>query len=913
MGQITSSVGLVSGINTGDIINQLMAIEAQPVNLLQSRMDDINQQKLAYTGLSTQLASLNINGQSLDKQSTFQNATATSSDESIVTATAATGAAPGSYQVQVAQLVTTQQIISSGYADFNSTKIGAGTITIGVGGGELTTLNSLSSLNGGAGASRGQFRITDRSGNSAIIDTSAAVTLQDVVKKINTSLDIQVHASIKNDSLVLTDTSGQTTGNLVVQDVADGHAADDLGIVGSVASDTLTGTDINYIGTNTQLSQLNDGRGVGSADGGTDFTIQPGDGGAAVNVSIATLTTVGQVINAINTATAGRVTASVSPGDNHLTLTDKSGGTVTVTAAPGSTAASDLGIAGSGTGTVTGSDLISGLGTVLVSSLNGGSGLPLGTISIKDRADTASVDVDLSGAKTVQDILDTINNTAGLHVQASISDAGDGIQIQDTSGGAGLLQIDDANGGTTAQSLGIAGSFDINTPVVNGTDLHRQYVSANTLLSDYNGGKGVATGNVKITNSKGISATISINSNQVSIGDVIQQINARDIGVTASINKNGNGLLLTDSAGGTQKLSVADVDSTTAADLLIAGTSTATGGTTIDGAQEQTIDVTANDTLSSLQTKINNLGFGVTANIINDGTGVSPFRLSLTAQNSGRDGRVIFDTGTTSLNTHNLVEAQNAAVFLGGAGSQQPLLISSSNNQITGAIKGVTLNLNSVSDTPTTVSITQNADTAVDQINQFVTTFNAMITQISQLTAFDSTNNTAGLLLGDSTVQNIQDQIYNALNTVVPNNGKYRLLADVGVTIGDGAQLSFDEDKFRAAYADDPQGVQNLFTATTQTIDPTTGKTVTKNVGIGGVLTDQINSLIDPVSGTITLENADLDQRTLQFQSQIDDLNTLLDSKRARLEDQFANMETVLAQLKTQQSALSSFTPVSSK
>ena len=399
MGQITSSVGLVSGINTGDIINQLMAIEARPVNLLQSRIDGINQQKLAYTGLSTQLASLNINGQSLDKQSTFQNATATSSDESVVTATAATGAAPGSYQVQVAQLVTTQQIISSGYADFNSTKIGAGTITIGVGGGELTTLNSLASLNGGAGASRGQFRITDRSGNSAIIDTSAAVTLQDVVKKINTSLDIQVHASIKNDSLVLTDTSGQTTSNLVVQDVADGHAAADLGIVGSVASDTLTGTDINYIGTNTQLSQLNDGRGVGNADGGTDFTIQPGDGGAAVNVSIATLTTVGQVINAINTATAGRVTASVSPGDNHLTLTDKSGGTVTVTAAPGSTAASDLGIAGSGTGTVTGSDLISGLGTVLVSSLNGGSGLPLGTISIKDRADTASVDVDLSGAR----------------------------------------------------------------------------------------------------------------------------------------------------------------------------------------------------------------------------------------------------------------------------------------------------------------------------------------------------------------------------------------------------------------------------------------------------------------------------------------------------------------------------------
>src|SRR5256885_11016192 len=107
MGRITSGVGLVSGINSKDIIDQLMALEARPKDLLQSRIDGITQQKLAYTDLSARLTSLRINGQSLSKPSTFQGASTTSSDEGVVTATAQPGAAQGSYQIQVARLVTT--------------------------------------------------------------------------------------------------------------------------------------------------------------------------------------------------------------------------------------------------------------------------------------------------------------------------------------------------------------------------------------------------------------------------------------------------------------------------------------------------------------------------------------------------------------------------------------------------------------------------------------------------------------------------------------------------------------------------------------------------------------------------------------------------------------------------------------
>ena len=362
--------------------------------------------------------------------------------------------------------------------DFNSTKIGAGTITIGVGGGELSSTNNLADLNGGAGVRRGQFRITDRSGASTVVDISDAVTLQDVIKKINTSLDIQVQASAQGGHLVLTDTSGKTLDDLTVTDVGGGHSARDLGIAGnSNGTTTLTGTNVNQISRTTSLALLNDGNGVRSADANGDFSITPGDGGAAITVNLATATDVGDVLDAINTAGAGRVKADLSPDGSGIQLTDISGGggAMTIAALNNSQAAHDLGLDTTGTGTITGRDLVAGLGTVLLSSLNGGAGLAAGTIAIKDRADTASINVDLSGSTSVQDLLDKINNS-GASVQASLNSAGDGIQIVDTSGGSGTLQIDDSTG-TTAQDLGIAGTFDVDTTVVKGANLHRQYVS----------------------------------------------------------------------------------------------------------------------------------------------------------------------------------------------------------------------------------------------------------------------------------------------------------------------------------------------------------------------------------------------------------------------------------------------------
>jgi flagellar hook-associated protein 2 len=898
MAQITSSVGLISGIDTGDLINELVSLDAAPVTLLQTQVSSAQAQEQIYGSLETQLNNIQQIGNTLALPQTFQDATTNSSDPTVLTANANVGAAVGTYQFQVSRLVTTQQSISNGFTDPDTQPVGAGTITLEQGGGEADSQTPLSQLNGGAGVPPGQFRITDRSGASAVIDTSNDITLDDVVKQINSALGISVQASVTDNGLVLTDESGGTANNLTVQDLDGGTTAAALGIAGnSAGTNTLTGTNINNIGTATALNQLNDGNGITAVGGGkTDFTVTLGDG-TAVNVALGGATTVGDVINDINTAGAGKLTAAIAANGQSIQLTDSSGGggTMTVAAQNGSDAAAELGLTTAATGnTIDGKPLIAGLDSVLVSSLNGGSGLPLGTISITNRAEQTGQQINLSGATSVSDIINDINNTPGLDVTASLNASGTGLQIVDNSGGTGNLVISDVNS-TTAAALGIAGTFSTATSTVQGKNLQRQYVSGSTLLSNYNGGQGVQLGQFQITNSKGVSATVDLGVGSYNtLGDVMSAIDATNIGVTASIDATGNGILLTDNSGGAGHMSVTDLGGSTAADLNIAGTAATN---TIDGTLQKTVTVTASDTLNTLAAKINQLGFGVTASVINDGSSTDPYRLSLTAINSGAQGSVVIDSGATNLGMANLVNGQDAAVFYGGGGSTPPLLITSSTNQITNLIKGVTVNLVGASSSPVTLTVTPDSSNVQTQLSNLVTDFNSLVGTIANNSQFNTSTNTGGILLGDATTQQVQETMYNMINSVVKNNGVYNDLASVGITIDDsgetsGATLDFNTNTFTTAFAANPTAVQNLFSQA--------------STGLGNVISQAMDTLTDPVDGAITLQDNTLNSQIQQYQDSITTLNGVLADQREQLQNEFNAMEETLASLQSQQSIISS-------
>jgi flagellar hook-associated protein 2 len=627
------------------------------------------------------------------------------------------------------------------------------------------------------------------------------------------------------------------------------------------------------------------------------------------------------------------------PDGRGIRITDISGGTdpLTVNALGGSKAARDLGLENaSGTGTVDSTNVRASLGSVLLRNLAGGSGITTGRLALTDRAGNY-VEVDAAGANSLSDLISRIN-TAGNGVRAAVNRAGTGLEITDVSGGTGNLSISSLSGPNIAGLLGIAGDFDTSVTSVDGGSLKRQFISENSRLASLNGGKGISSGTFRITNSNGVTADVSLTGlTDPKLSDVIERINATNIGVIASINAEGSGLLLTDTLGGPAKLNVTDRSGSAASDLRISGTATAN---TLDGAYAKDITVEATDTLNSLITKINATNLGVSASLINDGNGANPFRLALNASNSGEDGRFTFDTGATGIRLDTLVRGQNAAVFLGSSSATNPVLITSSSNTLSNVLPGVTLNLNSASSGPVTVNVTRSSETAVATIKSFVQTTNALTSRLQELTKFDTATNVRGVLLGDSTASSITSTLFAALQAPVQGTGRYTLLSQIGITVGEKNQLSFDEEKFKSAYNTDPESVQRLFTAfnnnatttitrpdgtqlsQTTTVTPFGTDAVGVNVttdgsgnrvrrevklegfGFGYTLQKALNRLVDPVSGLVVQQNKTLDEANEVFQDRITSLTAQLDAKRLRLQRQFAQMEQVLSQLQSQQSAI---------
>ena len=630
MGRITSNVGLITGIPITDTVEQLMQVAGAPRDLLTSRNQGLQQQQLAVNSLSTRLLSLQFDLNKLSVNDPYEARTVASQNEDLLTATLANNGNPafGTYQVRPVQTATSQQLISQRFEDLDDIQE-TGSLTFGFGG-FVDKGISLDELNSGTGVARGEIKLTDLAGNSAVIDLSLARTVDDVLDAINNDTTTNIKASIdydapaSGDAFKLTDTVGGG-GTLSVQEVGNGTTASDLGLDGiSTSSSTATGADVFTLHLDTKLSKLNDGNGVQIRESVDDLQFDLVDG-TQLTVDLGGSTSLGDVIDKINALDAGKLTATISADGNGIDLEDltSGGGTFSVSSIGTGTAAEDLGLTETAVGNdITGRRLVAGLRDTLVSSLKGGQGLgTLGNIDITDRQGNPLTTVDLSSATTLGEIVELINDS-GANVEASINSARNGIVVTDTSGGSGNLVIAD-NGSTTATDLGIAVNAQVAS--TNSGTLNRQLFSEATLLADLNGGQGVTASDIEITDSDGVSVSIDLNttgSEAKTIGDVINAINDTSVGVTASINDTGDGILLTDTALGAQTLGVKDINGTLAADLNLTRASQTidiSGQDTqvIDGTNSYSVDLSDLDGSSTAITLASlNGGFGIDASDI---------------------------------------------------------------------------------------------------------------------------------------------------------------------------------------------------------------------------------------------------------------------------------------------------------
>jgi flagellar hook-associated protein 2 len=104
--------GLISGLDTDTLIQQLMAIERRPVLLMQKRQDTMKTCQTAWSGLKVKLNDFKTAIADLKLAATFSGRVVESGDEQVVTAEAQRAATPGQYAVSITKLARAHKVAS---------------------------------------------------------------------------------------------------------------------------------------------------------------------------------------------------------------------------------------------------------------------------------------------------------------------------------------------------------------------------------------------------------------------------------------------------------------------------------------------------------------------------------------------------------------------------------------------------------------------------------------------------------------------------------------------------------------------------------------------------------------------------------------------------------------------------------
>lgn len=190
---VTATSATTGGnIDVASIVSQLMTVEQRPLTLL-SRKEASYQSKLsAYGTLQGALGNFQTAVSGLSDISKFQSLTASSSDSSVLTASAGSTAAAGSYAIDVTSLAQSQKLVAAGQTSQ----------TVGIGAGGATTLTfDFGTIAGGALASgkyTGATFTSNGNGTQTVSIDATNNSLQGIRDAIN-SANIGVTASIIND------------------------------------------------------------------------------------------------------------------------------------------------------------------------------------------------------------------------------------------------------------------------------------------------------------------------------------------------------------------------------------------------------------------------------------------------------------------------------------------------------------------------------------------------------------------------------------------------------------------------------------------------------------------------------------------------------------------------------------------
>ena len=655
---------------------------------------------------------------------------------------------------------------------------------------------------------------------------------------------------------------------------------------------------------NTTISAIFTAELVGDGSGAielTDTAVTAGGGGTEARHE----TTLGEILETINAVDPAKLQAEIGPDGDRLVLTDLTSGSEVFSAESlfGLSTAEGLGLVGEAVdGVLTGKRLLGGLKTSLIDSLGGRDGLAtLGLVRLTDRG-SATAAVDLSAAETLDDVLIAING-ADIGITAAVNAARNGITLTDTTGATSgnLIVADGADAKLTATTLGIV--VDEATESVDGGDLRRRAVARSTRLADLNGGLGVGAGQFRIFDSNGASNSVNVDLEELdTVGDLIGLINGLSVSVAAKINDEGNGILLYDTGGGPSAINVISVSGTAARDLHLEGgvTQAEVNGvrrSVINGSSRVRVELDEDDTLADMVLKINDLGLGVNASILDDGSTTAPYRVSLVGSRTGKSATLRFDTSQVGFSIEETVAARDALLLVGSVETAAAaVLATSSDNQFDDLIAGMSITVNSSTEETVVLNVNRSSGTIVTQVQQLVDAYNTLRETLVGHTSFDENSFATGLLFGSNEALRVDTEMSRFFSGRFFGVGEIQSFAEVGLDLKDDGTIEFDAVKLQRRFAEDPDAVTEFFT--------------TEEIGAAAKLDALLESMAAR-DGSLLVNRAVA--IGLKIETNIDRVKFLddrLERSRERLFLRFVRMELAIGKLQGDLAAVTSLQPL---
>jgi flagellar hook-associated protein 2 len=338
-------------------------------------------------------------------------------------------------------------------------------------------------------------------------------------------------------------------------------------------------------------------------------------------------------------------------------------------------------------------------------------------------------------------------------------------------------------------------------------------------------------------------------------------------------------------------------------------TATVGSGTlNIGGSAPFSVNITAgvNDTLTGVRDAINNASgnTGVRASLltVSDGVGGTNTKLVLTSTATGTNGqisvnvtdddgnntdsaglsRLFYVKGDAASQLSEVDPAQDAKITIDGFES------TSTTNQFVDAIPGVTITALKGTPADATTPLSGTLTLANDKagikkaVEGFVAAFNEYQTIFNKLTDVDSTNNTRGLLTGDSSANVLESRIRNIFSSPVGTAAAdFSSLSFLGIATNKDGSLKLDSTKLATALDTRLGDIGKIFTG---------------SEGVAGKLDALVSDALSS-DGLVSTRQKTLTDQLKKVDDQRSALDVRLTTLEARYRKQFAALDSLVAQL----------------